>query len=87
MREPSKIFAGSMAGKEVVDMNGGVMGEVEDLVFNIETGQIIDLVIKPDSQLTRSKYREDNKYVLLPFGSVCAVRDYIVVDGGIAEKK
>jgi sporulation protein YlmC with PRC-barrel domain len=87
LRGPSKIFAGSMAGKEVVDINGGVMGEVEDLVFNIETGQIVDLVVKPDSQLTRSKYREDDKYVLLPFSSVCAVRDYIVVDGSRAEKK
>ena len=87
MKRPTKIFAGNMAGKEVVDINGGVMGEVEDLIFNIETGQIIDLVIKPDSQLIRSKYREDNKYVLIPFGSVCAVRDYIVVDGTRAEKK
>ncbi len=42
--------------------------------------------MKPDSGLNRSKYREDGKFVLIPFASVVAVKDYIVVDENRATK-
>jgi sporulation protein YlmC with PRC-barrel domain len=35
----------------------------------------------------RQKYREEGKCVLIPFDSVCAVKDYIVVDESRAIKK
>jgi sporulation protein YlmC with PRC-barrel domain len=83
----SKVFAGDIAGKEIVDINGTVLGEVENVVFDQKTGQLIDLVAKPDSQLRRQKYREEGKYVLIPFSSVVAIKDYIVVDESRAIKK
>jgi sporulation protein YlmC with PRC-barrel domain len=83
----SKIFAGSIAGKEIVDINGTVLGEMENLVFDLSSGQIVDLVVKPDSNLPRQKYREDGKFVLIPYSSVVAVKDYIVVDESRAVKK
>ncbi len=87
VRGLSKVFAGSIAGMEIVNVDGAVLGELENMVFDIETGELIDLVIKPDSELPRNKYREDGKYVLIPFDSVCAIKDYIVVDEGRAVKK
>ncbi len=86
VRGLSKVFAGSIAGMEIVNIDGTVLGELENLVFDIETGELIDLVIKPDSGLPRNKYREDGKYVLIPYDSVCAIKDYIVVDEGKAVK-
>ncbi len=83
----SKVFAGSIAGKEIVDIDGTVLGQLENVVFDLQTGQLIDLVAKPDSQLKRQKYREDGKYVLIPFSSVVAVKDYIVIDESRAIKK
>jgi sporulation protein YlmC with PRC-barrel domain len=83
----SKVFAGSIAGKEIVDINGTVLGEMENLVFDLSSGQIVDLVVKPDSNLDRQKYREEGKFVLIPYGSVVAVKDYIVVDESRAVKK
>jgi sporulation protein YlmC with PRC-barrel domain len=83
----SKIFAGSIAGKEIVDINGTVLGELENLVFDLSGGQIVDLLVKPDSHLSRQKYREDGKFVLIPYSSVVAVKDYIVVDESRAVKK
>jgi sporulation protein YlmC with PRC-barrel domain len=44
-------------------------------------------MVKPDSNLPRQKYREDGKFVLIPFSSVVAVKDYIVVDESRAVKK
>lgn len=87
MRGLSKIFAGSIAGIEIVNVDGTVLGELENMVFDIETGELIDLVVKPDSELPRNKYREDGKYVLIPFNSVSSIKDYIVVDENRAVKR
>jgi len=83
----SKVYARSLAGKEIVTVEGTVLGEVENLVMDLETGALLDLVVKPDSELYRRRYREDGKFVLIPFNSVCAVKDYIVVDEGKATRR
>ena len=86
MRGMGKVFAGSIAGKEIVNIDGTVLGELENVVFELKTGKLVDLVVKPDSELNRLKYREDGKNVLIPFTSVVAVKDYIVVDESRAMK-
>jgi sporulation protein YlmC with PRC-barrel domain len=81
-----KVFSGSIVGKEIVNINGAVLGELENVIFEVQTGKLVDLVVKPDSELNRTKYREDGKFVLIPFSSVVAVKDYIVVDESRAMK-
>jgi sporulation protein YlmC with PRC-barrel domain len=83
----TKVFAGNLAGKEIVTVEGNILGDVENMIFDIQTGALVDLVVKPDAQLSRQKYREEGKYVLIPFDSVRAVKDYIVVDDSKAIKK
>jgi sporulation protein YlmC with PRC-barrel domain len=86
VRGMGKVFAGSIAGKEIVNIDGTVLGELENVIFELKTGKLVDLVVKPDSELNRLKYREDGKNVLIPFTSVVAVKDYIVVDESRAMK-
>ena len=81
-----KVFSGSIVGKEIVNIDGAVLGELENVIFEVQTGKLADLVVKPDSGLNRMKYREDGKFVLIPFSSVVAVKDYIVVDESRAMK-
>ncbi len=81
------VFAGSIAGKEIVNIDGTVLGSLENAVFERRTGKLVDLVVKPDRELNRQKYREDGKFVLIPFSSVVAVKDFIVVDESRAIKK
>jgi sporulation protein YlmC with PRC-barrel domain len=81
-----KVFAGSIAGMEIVNTDGTVLGRLENMVVDLKTGELIDLVVKPDSALRPNRYREDGKYVLIPYGSVCAIKDYIVVDEGRTAK-
>lgn len=83
----TKVFAGNLAGKEIVTVEGTILGNVENMIFDIQTGALVDLVVEPDSELSRQKYREEGKYVLIPFDSVHAVKDYIVVDESKAIKK
>jgi sporulation protein YlmC with PRC-barrel domain len=87
VRGLGKTFAGSIAGKEIVNIDGTVLGELEDFAFDLQTGTLIDMVAKPNSGLDRQKYREDGKFVLIPFGSVVAIKDFIVVDESRAIKK
>ncbi|MDQ1262977.1 MAG: hypothetical protein QG575_2158, partial [Euryarchaeota archaeon] len=37
-------------------------------------------------ELNRSKYRENGRFVLIPFASVVAIKDYIVIDESRAMK-
>jgi sporulation protein YlmC with PRC-barrel domain len=82
-----KVFAGTIAGKEIVNIDGAVLGELENVIFDVQTGKLIDLIVKPDSQLNRHKYREDGKFVLIPYSSLVAVKDYIVIDESRAMKQ
>ena len=81
-----KVFSGSIAGKEIVNIDGMVLGELEDVIFEVQTGKLVDLLVKPNKELNRMKYREDGKFVLIPFASVVAIKDYIVIDESRAMK-
>jgi sporulation protein YlmC with PRC-barrel domain len=81
-----KVFSGSIAGKEIVNIDGMVLGELEDVSFDAQTGKLVDLLVKPNKELNRMKYGEDGRFVLIPFGSVVAIKDYIVIDESRAMK-
>ena len=80
------MFSGSIAGKEIVNIDGMVLGELEDMIFEVQTGKLVDMLVKPNKELNRMKYREDGKFVLIPFASVVAIKDYIVIDESRAMK-
>ncbi|HOV83077.1 MAG TPA: PRC-barrel domain-containing protein [Methanothrix sp.] len=82
-----KVFSGSIAGKEVVNIDGAVLGVLENMILDVKTGRLVDLVIKPDKDLNRMKYREEGRFVLIPFASVVAIKDYIVIDESRAVKE
>ena len=81
-----KIFSGSIAGKEIVNIDGMVLGELADIIFDVKTGKLADMLVKPDRELNRVKYRENGRFVLIPFASVVAIKDYIVIDESRAVK-
>jgi sporulation protein YlmC with PRC-barrel domain len=81
-----KVFSGSIAGKEVVNIDGAVLGVLENVTFEVKTGKMVDLVVKPDKDLNRMKYREEGRFVLIPFASVVAIKDYVVIDESRAVK-
>jgi sporulation protein YlmC with PRC-barrel domain len=81
-----KVFSASIAGKEVVNIDGMVLGHLEDMVFEVQTGKLVDMMVKPARELNRSRYREDGRFVLIPFASVVAIKDYIVIDESRAMK-
>lgn len=80
------MFSGSIAGKQIVNIDGMVLGELHDVIFDVKTGKLSDMLVKPDRELNRVKYREEGRFVLIPFASVVAIKDYIVIDESRAVK-
>jgi sporulation protein YlmC with PRC-barrel domain len=84
--EMGKVFSGSIVGKEIVNIDGTVLGRLDDLTFDVQTGKLEDMRVRPNRELNRIQYREDGRFVLIPFSSVVAIKDYIVIDESRAVK-
>lgn len=75
-----QIFAKNLRNKQVMSSDGMTIGTLSNLVIDVNTGDIIDLVIKPDMGLDKEKFKVDDDFVLIPFDAVRAIKDYMVVD-------
>ena len=75
---PNMITAKSLARKTVTLSDGTVVGKLYNILVDLKTGQILNLLVNPSKDIPYLK-KEDNLYVI-PFDSVISISDYIVVD-------
>ncbi|MCS3923983.1 PRC-barrel domain-containing protein [Methanosalsum natronophilum] len=83
----AKIFAKNLSNKQVMATDGSEVGILFNIVMDIKSSRLVSLVIKPDMALDISKYKQEGEYIILPFESVRAIKDYIVIDKAIAKGK
>ncbi len=57
-----------------------MIGVLYNIVMDVQTGKLINLVVKPDMSVDKSRYQMEGNYILIGFSAVRAVRDFIVVD-------
>lgn len=76
----AKIFAKNLSKKNVMSSDGSILGALYNIVIDIRTGELINLVVKPDMSVDRSLYRSEGNYMLIPFSAVRAIKDVMVVD-------
>ena len=77
----SKVFARNILfNKQVMATDGTEIGMLSNVVVEIKGGNIIDLMITPNHNFDTSRYRKVDSYILMPFDSVSAIKDYIIVD-------
>jgi sporulation protein YlmC with PRC-barrel domain len=77
----SKVFARNLLfNKQVMATDGTEIGTLSNVVVEIKGGNIIDLMINPNPNFDTNRYRKVDNYILLPFDSVSAIKDYIIVD-------
>ncbi len=76
-RIPSK----NILGRTVVSKAGKKFGEVGDLTFEAKTGELIYIIIKNPTPYADSfdLEKDQNGRIKIPFSSVVAVGDYVVV--------
>lgn len=76
-RIPSK----NILGRTVVSKAGKKFGEVGDLTFESKTGELIYIILKNPTPYADSfdLEKDQNGRIKIPFSSVVAVGDYVVV--------
>jgi len=76
-----KAFLTDLRGKTVMTAEGDLLGVVEDFIANTRTGHLDSMLIKPADNVEPRLYKTDAKgRILLPFKSMRAVRDVVVVE-------
>jgi sporulation protein YlmC with PRC-barrel domain len=77
----SKVFAKNLLfNKQVMATDGTEIGTLSNIVIEIKGGNVIDLMVNPNPNFDASRYKKEDNYILLPFSSVSAVKDYIIID-------
>ena len=60
---------------------GDLLGVLEDFIANTQTGHLDSMLVKPADRVEPRLYKTDAKgRILLPFKSMRAVRDVVVVE-------
>jgi sporulation protein YlmC with PRC-barrel domain len=57
-----------------------LIGTIRNVMVDLNTGQVVDLIIKPDDTFRTDGYRMDGDRMFVPFEAVKDIKDYIVVD-------
>lgn len=78
---PKYLIARQLSGKKLVTNEGEDFGRLVDLEVNEVTGKIEALLVEgnPDSGLA-TKMKKDDGMMHVPYESVLAVGDYIIVE-------
>ena len=71
----------ALLGKQIVTKEGKKLGIVKDITFEARTGELIHIILKDLTTYTSnlSLERTKDKEALVPYNSVIAVGDFIVV--------
>jgi sporulation protein YlmC with PRC-barrel domain len=71
----------ALLGKQLVTKEGRKLGIVKDITFEARTGELIQIILKDLTTYTAnlSLERTRDREALIPYNSVIAVGDFIVV--------
>lgn len=76
----SRILASSLRDMRVLTDKGLRVGNIHDLDVDENTGKVQTLSIKPETEeITQNLSTDEDGNALVPFSSVVAIRDYVVV--------
>jgi len=78
------VIARQLGGKRVITNKGEEIGRIKDVLIDETSSKISSLVIEPnnDSRVARNLMKYEGMEII-PFKSVFAVSDVIVVDEGM----
>ena len=81
LRMEDKKHARQIMGRRVVSKTGKIFGDVANLTFEVKSGELLHVVLRNPTgyceglELERTK----NGEVMIPFSSVVALGDFVVV--------
>ena len=80
-RMPEKNPFRVIQGKMIVTKEGKRLGFVKDIIFETQSGELINVVLKDSTPYTKNLNleRTSSNELLIPFNSIIAVGDFLVV--------
>jgi sporulation protein YlmC with PRC-barrel domain len=63
-----------------MDLDGGEIGILHNVVVDVATGLLSELVVKPAAELDTTGFKGEEGYIFIPFQAVKAIKDVIIVD-------
>ena len=81
MAEEEKKFSKQLIGKTVVSKTGKRFGDVGDIIFETRSGELIHMILANPTSYSEKLELEKDKTgnILIPFSSVIAIGDYMVI--------
>jgi len=80
--EEEKRSARELLGKTVLSKSGRKFGVVDDILFETQNGELMNIILKQPTRYTESLGLERNKQgeLLIPFHAVIALGDFLVIN-------
>lgn len=76
-----KKFITELKNKTVMTNDGAILGVIENFVVDTNTGELQHVLVIPAEEVDASKFKTDARgRIALPFSSMKAVKDVVVVD-------
>ena len=76
-----KKFATELRGKTVMTNDGQILGMIENFVVDTKSGELHHVLVVPADEIEPRLYKTDTQgRLVLPFNSMKAVRDVVVMD-------
>lgn len=73
-------FTQSIRKKRVMSTDGKIIGNIKNISFDPDTGQLLKLIVRVDPAFDSSGYKLNGDSLALPFEAVKDITDFIVVD-------
>jgi len=76
-----KVFFTELKGKTVMTKEGDLIGVLDDFIADTRSGHLDSMLVVPGDRVEPRLFKTDAKgRILLPFTSMRAVRDVVVVE-------
>ena len=71
----------ALVGKMIVTKEGKRLGFVKDLLFETQSGEVINILVKDSTPYTKNLNleRTNTKDLLIPHSAIIAIGDFVVV--------
>ncbi|MBE6493181.1 MAG: photosystem reaction center subunit H [Methanosphaera stadtmanae] len=76
-------FWADIKGYQVATNTARILGELEELTIDEKTGKITEIIIKTDIErnVNVKGARRDGEFLIVPFGRVEKVGEFIIISG------
>jgi sporulation protein YlmC with PRC-barrel domain len=82
----TKTYSRALSGKNIMSTDGKIIGLIKNITVDLETGQVVDLIVKPNNTFDTTGFVIEGDRIVIPFEAVKDIKDYIVVDRYLAKK-